>query len=89
MPPYSQNILVSPSGFRESYRERQKGDNDNLKLLLPSSLGKLDATPLWETEARRHKRNKDIASDVCLGCSDFPWAGADLSEPTIAIADCE
>ena len=50
--------------------------------LLPSSLGTLDATskvpfPLWQTEARQHKRNEDVASDVCLGGSCCPWAGAD------------
>ena len=42
--------------------------------LLPSSLGTLDATskatfPGWQTEARQHKRNKDVASDVCFSCS--------------------
>ena len=50
--------------------------------LLPSSLGALDATskvplPLWQTEARQHKHNKDVESDVCLGCSCCPSAGAE------------
>ena len=36
-------------------------------------MGALDATSkvpfqLWETEAPQHKRNKDVASDVCLSC---------------------
>ena len=52
---------------------------------LPSSLGALDATskvplPLRETEARQHKPNKDIASDVCLSCSCRPWTGAEGRE---------
>ena len=34
--------------------------------------------PLRQTEARRRKCNKDVASDVCLSCSSCPWAGADV-----------
>ena len=49
--------------------------------LLPSSRGTLDVTskvpsPLCQAEARQHKRNKAVASDVSLGCSCGPWAGA-------------
>ena len=34
--------------------------------------------PLRQTEARQQKRNKDVVSDVCLGRSCCPWAGADI-----------
>ena len=44
----------------------------------------MDATsevpfPLWQTEARQHKRSEDVASDVCLNCCGCccPWAGAE------------
>ena len=51
--------------------------------LLPSSLGALDATsevcfPLWQTEARQHKCNEDVASAVCLSCCSCPWAGTEV-----------
>ena len=57
------------------YRNCQKGDNDNLK----SSAFISGPSPLWETEVRQHKRNKDVASDVCLSCSCCPCTGADFS----------
>ena len=58
--------------------------------LWPSSLGTPDATskvpfPLLQTETRQHKRNKDVASDFCLGCSCWPWAGADSLVPSKAL----
>ena len=48
--------------------------------LLASSLGALDATskapfPLWQTEARQHELNKDVAADVCSSCNCCPYAG--------------
>ena len=32
----------------------------------------------WETEARQHKRNKDVVSDACFSCCCRPWTGAEL-----------
>ena len=32
---------------------------------------------MWETEARQHECNEDVASDVCAGCCCCPWAGVD------------
>ena len=60
---------------------------------LPSSPGALDATskvpfPLWDTEARQHKRDKDVASDVCWSCCwcCCPW---DLGLPSLQKCACE
>ena len=70
---HKQSQQISGNFCKKSRLQRQ---------LLPSSLGALDATskvsfPLWETEARQHRRNKNCATDVCLSCSCCPWAGAD------------
>ena len=70
----SQN-QVAIAGDWETSKGRQRQ-------LLPSSLGALDATskvpfPLWETGARPHEHNQDVASGVCLSCSCCPWAGAE------------
>ena len=68
-------LEAHPYNFSRKRKRRQRQ-------LLSSSLGALDATsevpfPLWETEARQHKRKKDVASNVCLCCC-CPWADADF-----------
>ena len=56
------------SKTKDTFSNPKKGRQ---RQLLPSSLRPLDATskvpfPLWQTEAQQHKRNKDVAPDVCL-----------------------
>ena len=65
----------------------QKGTSQGRRQqLLPSSLGALDTatskvpSPLWQTEAREHALNRDVASDVCSSCSCCPCVGADSSD---------